>query len=170
MEAIYLPYGSSGPQLKRNPLGRGILRPPMRLRRTILGLLACTACVSYDEAARVPSPSGTADAVLVETNGGATTAFGYEVYVVPHGKRFSSGPLAASLYDAGRSDSADGANLRWQTDHHLVVEYLSARSAWAIQRPVTIGSDSVTVSLQSGVVDSSAPGGCMACNVKRTRR
>ncbi|MBL8397465.1 MAG: hypothetical protein JNL84_04855 [Candidatus Accumulibacter sp.] len=34
---------------------------------------------SKDEVARVVSPSGNIDAVLFETNGGATTSFGYEV-------------------------------------------------------------------------------------------
>ena len=141
-----------------------------RLDIPIIGLLLFTGCASQDEAARVPSPSGRADAVLVETNGGATTAFRYDVYLVPHGSKFTSGPLAASLYDAGRSDSANGANLRWETAHHLVIEYLAARSAWATRWPVGVGSDSVTVTLQSGVVDSKAPGGCMACNSRQVKR
>ncbi len=42
--------------------------------------LASIACLSTgqprDEVARVASPSGKVDAVVVETNGGATTSFG----------------------------------------------------------------------------------------------
>lgn len=41
---------------------------------------------SFDEVSRVTSPSGKVDAVLVERNGGATTSFSYEVFVVPKAK------------------------------------------------------------------------------------
>jgi hypothetical protein len=47
-----------------------------------LALLAGCSLVSRDEVARVASPDGRVEAVLIETNGGATTSFGYEVHVV----------------------------------------------------------------------------------------
>jgi hypothetical protein len=37
--------------------------------------------VSRDEVARVISPDGRLEAILIETNGGATTAFGYEIWL-----------------------------------------------------------------------------------------
>jgi hypothetical protein len=40
-------------------------------------VLQCT----FDEVARATNPSGKVDAVLVERNGGATTSFGYNIYV-----------------------------------------------------------------------------------------
>lgn len=65
---------------------------------------------SKDEVARVVSPSGKVDAVLVEINGGATTSFGYEVYVVERGAQPSGSPTV-SLYGAVRNQHAYGANL-----------------------------------------------------------
>ena len=41
---------------------------------------------SFDEVARVLHPQANVDAVLVETNGGATTSFGYEVFVLSRGQ------------------------------------------------------------------------------------
>ena len=54
----------------------------MRLFVVILSLLL-SACgiASEDEVARVTSPDGRVEAVLIETNGGATTSFGYKVLV-----------------------------------------------------------------------------------------
>ena len=40
---------------------------------------------SKDEVARSAAPSGDVDGIIVETNGGATTSFGYEVHVVERG-------------------------------------------------------------------------------------
>jgi len=69
---------------------------------------------SFDEVARVSNSNATVDAVLVETNGGATTSFGYEVLILPHGQQPKrSDHAVVSLYGAGRNDHAYGANLRW---------------------------------------------------------
>ncbi|HEU4924800.1 MAG TPA: hypothetical protein VFT23_17200 [Burkholderiales bacterium] len=45
-------------------------------------VLAAAGCANHDEVARVPPPDKQLDAVLVESNGGATTSFWYDVYVV----------------------------------------------------------------------------------------
>src|SRR6267142_6719220 len=64
---------------------------------------------SFDEVARVPHPNANVDAVLVETNGGATTSFGYEVFIFPRGQKPKrSDHAVASLYGAGRNDHAYG--------------------------------------------------------------
>ena len=76
-------------------------------RMTVVLTLALTACLSFptshDEVSRVSSPAGDLDAVLVETNGGATTSFGYLVYVLPRGAKPSKNHEVAWLYAAGRN-------------------------------------------------------------------
>jgi hypothetical protein len=88
-----------------------------------------TGCglVSSDEVARVRSPTGRLEAVVIETNGGATTSFGYEVYIVPAGSGTWRGREVASFYGAARNDNAYGVNVRWVTVNSLAIEYLQAR-------------------------------------------
>lgn len=121
---------------------------------------------SRDEVARVTSPSGSIEAVLLETNGGATTSFGYEVFIVPHGAKLSGSP-AVSLYDAIRSQHASGANLKWSSPTSLSVEYLSAKSA-KLNTPVqSVAGQVIHLTLQEGITDSSAPSGGMLYNLRR---
>lgn len=75
---------------------------------------------SKDEVARIVSPSGNVEAVLFETNGGATTSFGYEVFVVERGAKPSGSP-AVSLYGAVRNQHAYGANLKWSSPGSLLI-------------------------------------------------
>jgi hypothetical protein len=72
----------------------------------MLALAACFAGVSRDEVARVTSPDGTVDAVLVEVNGGATTSFGYQVFLVQRGGKRSDPSEVAELYEATRNAQA----------------------------------------------------------------
>jgi hypothetical protein len=143
------------------------------IRASVALLSMVTACLlmraSHDEVSRVSSSAGDLDAVLIETNGGATTSFGYLVYVVPHGARPSQGAEGAMLYGAVRNDQAYGANLKWEGSQ-LTVEYRDARQV-ALRRPtVVIGSDTVTIVLRSGVTDSVAPAGGMLYNLERRRQ
>ena len=124
---------------------------------------------SSDEVARQSSPSGRVDAVLVETNGGATTPFGYSVYIVPNGAPVPRDGEAARLIGAVRNDSAWGVNLRWVDLSHLSVEYRDARDQAIRTGTVTIGADTITILLRSGVVDSAAPGGGMLYNLRARR-
>ena len=134
-----------------------------------VALAALTACglVSRDEVARVPSPDGRVDAVLMETNGGATTSFGYEVHVVEKGGPASD--QVASLYGAGRNENAYGANLKWISGNELVVEYLDARDQTLERASVSVAGRAIKVSLRSGVSDPTAPAGGMLYNLERTR-
>lgn len=130
-----------------------------------------TACditggVSHDEVARATSPDGLIDAVLVETNGGATTSFGYEIHVVPSGGGPSASSEAAFLYGAVRSPQAYGANLRWAAPTSLAVEYLSARSAELKRPPAIVAGREIVVHLVDGVSDPSAPPGGMLYNLR----
>ena len=124
------------------------------------------ACVSSDEVARVAAPGGRIEAVLIETNGGATTSFGYDVAVVPAGNSTRFRGNVATLYGAVRSDSAYGVNLRWATPSELHIEYLYARQA-ALERPsIMVDGRRIRVALDSAVSDPTAPRGGMLWNVQ----
>jgi hypothetical protein len=132
----------------------------------LLGGLGCFG-QSRDEVARVRSPDGVIDAVVVETNGGATTSFGYEIEVVPASGALSSARRVAFLYGAGRNASAYGVNLRWAGMSTLAVEYLDAKSTKLETPAVTIGGRSVFVALAPGVEDRNAPSGGMLYNLRK---
>ena len=132
-----------------------------------LALLAGCGLVSRDEVARVASPDGRIEAVLIETNGGATTSFGYEVHVVPKGRPASA--QVAWLYGAVRNENAYGANLKWADDHELVIEYLDAREQRLERASVSVGGRTIKVSLRSGINDPTAPAGGMLYNLELTR-
>lgn len=120
---------------------------------------------SKDEVSRVVSPTGKVDAVLFETNGGATTSFGYEVYVVEHGAQPSGSP-PVSLYGAVRNQHAYGANLKWASPDSVAVEFLSAKST-KIERPtLSIGTQPIHLAAHEGVPDNTAPPGGMLYNLR----
>lgn len=120
---------------------------------------------SNDEVARVVSPSGKVDAVLFETNGGATTSFGYDIYIVEHGAKPSGSP-AISLYGAVRSQSAYGANLKWVSPNSVAVEFLSAKSTKIKKPTLSLGDQIVQLAVHEGVADDSAPAGGMFYNLR----
>lgn len=113
---------------------------------------------SFDEVARVPNPDANADAVLVETNGGATTSFGYEVFVLPRGQKPKrSDHAVVSLYGAARNEHAYGANLRWASNDTLVVEYLDAQHADWLNGTLEVNGRVINIVMKSGVNDPTAP-------------
>lgn len=120
---------------------------------------------SKDEVARVVSPDGNIDAVLFETNGGATTSFGYEVYVVAHGAQPSGSP-AVSLYGAVRNHHAYGANLRWASADSVAVEFLSAKSTKIDRQAQSIGTQTIRIAVREGITDNAAPPGGMLYNLR----
>ena len=121
---------------------------------------------SWDEVVRARSPDASRDAVLIERNGGATTSFGYEVFVVPHDAQVREGArgAVASLYAATRNAQAYGVNLRWLADDSLGVEYLHAREALVHDAAVGHRPDRLRVVLRAGVEDPGAPSGGMQYN------
>jgi hypothetical protein len=149
----------------------------MATRTAALGLACLLAlptgvggCASYDEVARVQSPSGKIDAVLVETNGGATTSFRYGVHLVASGSAPAAPNRVAVLDGATRNETAYGTNLVWRGPTLLVVEFLDAKSA-KIERAVSeIGGARVVVAIEEGVRDPSAPAGGMLYNLHRNGR
>ena len=118
---------------------------------------------SRDEVARVPSPSGSLVATLIEVNGGATTSFGYEVRIARDGLNLG-GTEVALLYAAVRSEDAYGVNLHWVSDKELRIDYLSAKSAEVL--PHRMLAPLVRVVLHAGVADPLAPRGGMLYNLQ----
>ncbi|XVJ70718.1 MAG: hypothetical protein HEQ39_14670 [Rhizobacter sp.] len=121
---------------------------------------------SADEVARMPSPNEMVDAVVIETNGGATTSYGYEVYLTAPKKKVKGQPVA-SLYGATRSDKAWGINLQWVSSEKLSVQYLSAKSTQLNEPNAAIGTQQVHVVLESNRPDPNAPQGSMLDNIRK---
>jgi hypothetical protein len=132
-----------------------------------LNMVALAGCIGRDEVARATSPSGKIDAVLVETNGGATTSFGYEVFVVPAQGSTWLHKRVAFLYAAARSEQAYGVNLKWAGPVDLTIEYLQARQEDLLLPNIAVAGEQVRVSLRSGVNDPKAPPGGMLYNLQR---
>jgi hypothetical protein len=112
------------------------------------------------------------DAVLAEENGGATTSFGYRVFVVPRGAAIvrESRDHVAWLYGASRSGNAYGANLRWVGPGALAVEFEAAERDSVLRPTVRVAGESVHVSLRRGITDPTAPAGGMLYNRQRAAR
>ena len=120
---------------------------------------------SRDIVARTTSPDGALDAVLVETNGGATTSFGYEILIADKGK--DRGTPVAFLDGATRNQQAWGVDVRWIDDTHIDISYLKAESVQQDRTKLVVAGRNVTVSLHSGVLNEAAPAGGMLYNLKR---
>jgi hypothetical protein len=151
--------------------------PPLSLRGQRFGALAATlllvliwpvhvGCdlVSRDEVARVPSPDGGLEAIVIEINGGATTSFVYEVRVVATGE--SGGTRVAWLDAAVRSDQAYGINVRWPSAAVLCLEYFEAQTATLDAQRLRVGDREVEIRLLDGVLDPTAPPGGMRYNLR----
>jgi hypothetical protein len=133
-----------------------------------LNVMLLAGCVG-SEVARTTSPSGKVDAVLVESSGGATTSFGYTVFVVPAGKSTWLYNKVAWLY-AARTEQAYGVNLRWAGPANLTLEYLTAKEADLLRSNVWVAGEQVRIGLRSGVADPKAPSGGMLYNLEGRSR
>ena len=147
------------------------------MRSRVAAVLSClilsrcgSAGTSADEVARVGSPSGRADAVLLEHNGGEGTDFSYSVYVVRSGGRAAGAGEVAWLDVPVRNRRAYGASLRWDGPALLRIEYWDAHQAERRRALAVVGQETVTIVLQAGVFDSAAPAGGMLYNLRRARR
>src|ERR1022692_401638 len=132
---------------------------------TLIACIGCWPAISHDEVARASSPDGRVDAVLFETNGGATTSFGYEVELGRKGS--PRGKKVARLYGAVRNAQAYGVDLRWENDHSLVIECLHTETPPEMQRSVAVDGRDVQIVLHIGVENKSAPGGGMMHNLHK---
>jgi hypothetical protein len=130
----------------------------------IVFLASSCFMVSKDEVSRVLSPDGSLEAILVEDNGGATTSFGYNVYIVKTGSNYRWAESAASLYGAIRNEHAYGVNLKWTSPDALNLEFLSARDIHHYDPTVLIGNRTIQVNIREGIADPNAPPGGMLYN------
>ena len=119
--------------------------------------------VSRAEVARVRSPDGALDAVLIEINGGATTDFAYSVRV-EEAEWFGASKEVASFYGARRSDCAYGVNIRWAGHDRIRIEYQNSERAAA--HPADFGGRHVEVELKAGITDPAAPCGGVEYNLR----
>jgi len=139
--------------------------------KTVVSLtlaMVCVGCrplISHDEVARASSPDNRIDAVLFETNGGATTSFGYEVEL--GNKDSQRGQRVARLYGANRNAQAYGANLRWKNKNTLVIEYLETKTPPEVQNSIHVDGHDVQIILRPGVEDLTAPSGSMLYNLHK---
>lgn len=145
-------------------IARGVVGGVLML--TVLEV-GCKKQSSSYEVARISSPNGILNAVLTETNGGATTSFGYEVSVGITGSKTLD--QVASLYGAVRNEQAYGVNLSWANNNVLRVQYLRAKAVLNVSRIINVGGHQVEVELQSGVEDAAAPSGGMYYNLTKQR-
>lgn len=135
----------------------------------ILGLATafagCDTGYSRDLVQHVTSLDGQIEAVIYETNGGATTSFGYEVDLRKVGDK--AGVDVAELYGPVRNEGAYGVNLKWTGPGMLHVEYLRAKSIVSSRPIATVNGQRVQVSLDSGITDPAAPGGGMLRSLRK---
>ena len=103
----------------------------------------------------------------MESGGGATVSYGYEIFLTHAGGSTIWGTKVAELYAAIRTDSAMGVNLRWRSNDSLRIEYLRAQSVNKFTPSVKFHNQTVLVSLDSGIADPRAPSGSMHYNLQR---
>lgn len=117
-----------------------------------------------DEVAFAPSPDGAIHAILLETNGGATASFGYEIELHAASASEDETIPAGKLYEAARSDCAYGVNLRWLSPPRLAIEFKDAHSV-AVPAHVQVGARTVTMIPRKGIEDEAAPCGGMLASL-----
>lgn len=138
------------------------------LTSACLGFLALTmlakSCVSEVQVARVTSPDNLVDAVVVETNGGATTSFGYNVYLVPRRIGLWYGTHVAFLYGS-TSATGEGVDLHWLGPNKLALEYLHARRESLTVGTVDMCGQQFEIMLRPRTINFKAPGASMEHNL-----
>jgi hypothetical protein len=129
-------------------------------------LTGCFISNNSDTVARAKSPSGVVEAQLDESNGGATTNFGYVVSLTGVSSSATTAVRVASAHGANRNDQAYGMTLVWVDANTLEIQYWQARSA-TVERPsVSIDGMTITTRMKPGVRDESAPAGGMLYNIQ----
>jgi hypothetical protein len=129
----------------------------MSWRRSVLlvaALLGATGCGHYAEIARVPSPDGLVEAVVVEVEAGGGNPFVYQLHLVARGAAWRKGHERLSYTDPIRFRVA------WLDARHLELCYDAARilsgeprSARASQSP----PDLVEIRLVTPVAACTSP-------------
>jgi hypothetical protein len=128
-------------------------------------LVVTTDWTEKTEIVRIPSPDGKVTAILYETNGGATTSFGYRVYL--EGSEISASPtMVAYTYGAIRNNrGAYGVMPRWVSNDELHIEYYSSLRDEVVSSIPRRSSKPIQIELKLNINDLSAPSGGMATNL-----
>ncbi|MEG8028095.1 hypothetical protein [Sphingomonas aerolata] len=135
----------------------------------VLSTLILAGCASLfgglsrDEVAWANAPDGRTHAILSETNGGATTSFGYivELHSAPHD---DAAPVnAGELYGAVRSECAYGVDLLWLNRSTLALRFASAKQV-KVPNSITVDGRQIQIVTQPGHVNNAAPCGGMAAS------
>jgi len=71
---------------------------------------------------RIESPGGKVEAVLIQSNGGATTSYGYSIFIVPKG-----GSIDKKANPVFLSDKTRGLRFNWSGPKKLEIYYAEAR-------------------------------------------
>ncbi len=139
----------------------------------VLGILLLAGCEnllgepSREEVAWANSPDGRTHAILSETNGGATTSFGYIVELHPALHDGSVPVNAGKLYGAVRSECAYGVDLHWLHPSTLALRFASAKQV-NVPAFVTVDGHQIQVVAQAGYTNNAAPCGGMAASRPRS--
>ena len=142
----------------------------MRLTYAAAALLALTGCSgltglsSRDAVASAASPDGRIRAILLETNGGATTSYGYEIELHSALQGGEMPVPVGTLYGAVRSACSYGLNLQWLSSDELAVEFLEADKVVLPDKAVVSGK-TVRITSRAGVSDENAPCGGMLASM-----
>lgn len=128
------------------------------------GCLDLLGAADRDEVTSLTSPDGATRVILFETNGGATTAYGYQIELQPAFQVGDEVVAAGELYGAARSQCSWGVNIHWLSSTELAVEFMVAHRT-TIPAKVKVGDKTVTIMQRSGVSDKAAPCGGMLANI-----
>ena len=127
----------------------------MLLFAVVLSSCSITGDSGREERAWANSPDGQTHAILVETNGGATTAFGYLVELHPSNHQGQKPVRVADFYRV-ESGCEYGLNMRWADANTLVLGIGSA-SQMHVARSANVGGKTIRVVVQTGVGETVDP-------------
>jgi len=121
----------------------------------LLGSCNLTGNVSSEERAWTASPDGQTHAILIETNGGATTAYGYLVELHPSDHQGEKPVRAAKLYRVA-SDCEFGPAIHWRDADTLTVGFETAQQI-QVNEEVTVGRKKIHVIVDRTLGDPAKP-------------
>ncbi|MBS0580766.1 MAG: hypothetical protein JSR36_16025 [Proteobacteria bacterium] len=125
-----------------------------------LALALLVGCSARHEVARLPSPDGALDAVLIESSSHAATAADYTVYVVKRRAPLGRYPAVMYIRAVPRGDDPVPVAPKWTAPDTLAVEYLSAKEVTVPHAEMHLENRTVRIAPRPGVLNASAtPGG-----------
>ncbi len=104
--------------------------------------------VSHEERAWANSPDEKTHAILIETNGGATTTFGYLVELHPSDHRGQKPVRVADFYRVN-SQCEYGLHMRWRDANTLVLGFVSA-DQMHVSKSADVGGKDVRIIVEAG--------------------